>query len=223
MKGVFAVLLAASFTAGAETKYPAAEFQPKVLYKDADYKHAESTGSTAASAEQAKPKAKVVDPNYPAADYQPKVLYKDENYKPSQATPTTSASSDFESSDVSVAESAGTEKEESNLTSLIGLAVLALGGFFFFSKKSKPQAVPRPSESSIYAAAASTGSTGVEKYLASLPQAAKATGVEKYLENQAKQQPISGVAKYVAKQIIKDREAAAAKVTGVEKYLRSKG
>ena len=222
MKGVFAVLLAASFTAGAETQYPAADFQPKVLYKDADYKHAGSTAA-AAPAEQAKPKAKVVDPNYPAADYQPKVLYKDENYKPSPATPSTAASSDFESSDVSVAESeqsAGTKKEESNLTFLIGLAVLALGGFFFFNKKSKSEA--SPSERSTYAAA-STGSTGVEKYLASLPQAAKATGVEKYLENQAKQQPISGVAKYVAKQIIKDREAAAAKVTGVEKYLRSKG
>jgi hypothetical protein len=229
MKGVFAVLLLASLTAGAETQYPAADFQPKVLYKDPDYKATESASSTAsktaaAPVEQAKPKAKVVDPNYPAADYQPKVLYKDESYKPSQA-PSAAASVATESNEVSVVESekpAASKKEESNLTSLIGLVVLALGAFFFFNKKgSKAKAQGRPSDSSVYANV--TGTTGVEKYLASLPQASKATGVEKYLENQAKQQPISGVAKYVAKQIIRDREAAAAKVTGVEKYLRSKG
>jgi LPXTG-motif cell wall-anchored protein len=216
-------------TAGAETQYPAADFQPKVLYKDPDYKATESASSTAsktaaAPVEQAKPKAKVVDPNYPAADYQPKVLYKDESYKPSKSVPA-AASEDYESSDLAVAESekpAVSKKEESNLTSLIGLAVLALGGFFFFNKRSKAKSPGRPSVSSVYAKE-SSGSTGVEKYLASLPQASKATGVEKYLENQAKQQPISGVAKYVAKQIIRDREAAAAKVTGVEKYLRSKG
>ena len=224
MKGVFAVLLLASLTAGAETQYPAADFQPKVLYKDPDYKATESTSSTKATApvEQAKPKAKVVDQNYPAADYQPKVLYKDESYKPSTSAPA-AVSEDYETSGLAVAEAekpSVTKKEGSNLTSLIGLAVLALGGFFFFNKRSK--APGKSSVSSGYAKE-SSGSTGVEKYLASLPQASKATGVEKYLENQAKQQPISGVAKYVAKQIIRDREAAAAKVTGVEKYLRSKG
>jgi len=229
MKGIFAVLLAASFTAGAATEYPAADFQPKVLYKDPDYKATAPAktavpATTAAPVEQAKPKEKVVDPNYPAADYQPKVLFKDESYKPSKSTTTAAASSDYEeSSDVSVSESvkpAVSKKEDSNLTSLIGLVVLALGGFLFFKRGSKAKS--ESSDSSIYAKG-STGSTGVEKYLASLPKTSKATGVEKYLENQAKQQPISGVAKYVAKQIIKDREAAAAKVTGVEKYLRNKG
>ncbi len=231
MKGVFAVLLLASLTAAAaETQYPAADFQPKVLYKDPDYKHTESTSSkpsaTAKTAvEEAKPTAKVADPNFPAADYQPKVLYKDESYKPGKSAPVAVAD-DSDSSEVAEANEAVapavSKKEESNLTAVIGLGILALGGFFFFNKRSKAKCHGKPSKSSAYANA-SAGSTGVEKYLASLPQASKATGVEKYLENQAKQQPISGVAKYVAKQVIRDREAAAAKVTGVEKYLRSKG
>jgi hypothetical protein len=228
MKGVFAGLLLASLTAGAETQYPAADFQPKVLYTDPDYKPAESKSTTTAAApvEQVKPKARVVDPNYPAADFEPKVLYKDENYKPSGTT-SVAGTEDYQSSaaaeEAIFEKSTAGEKEASNLTALIGLAVLALGGFFFYSKSSKGKTPARPSEISSYASAGTAGSTGVEKYLASLPQASKATGVEKYLENRDKQQPLSGVAKYVAKQVIRDREAAAAKVTGVEKYLRSKG
>ncbi|MCK9395775.1 MAG: hypothetical protein M0Q44_09315 [Methylobacter sp.] len=68
-----AVIALASFTASAESdnKYPAANFQPKVVYIDKD-----SVKSSPKCQDQ-KPteKATEFDPKYPAANFTPKVIY----------------------------------------------------------------------------------------------------------------------------------------------------
>lgn len=61
-----------SFTASAkndDSEYPAAYFQPKVIYQDKDV--VRDTGKTA----KAKKRKVVFDPKYPAAYFEPKVIY----------------------------------------------------------------------------------------------------------------------------------------------------
>lgn len=76
------VIALASFTASAGTddKYPAANFQPKVVYIDKDVvkeaakaspKCPDQNSTAAAPAE----KATEFDPKYPAANFVPKVIY----------------------------------------------------------------------------------------------------------------------------------------------------
>ena len=48
--GAFAVLLLASSVAGAESQYPASDFQPKVVYQDTEYKHQGSSAPAASYA-----------------------------------------------------------------------------------------------------------------------------------------------------------------------------
>lgn len=215
-KAVLTALLLASSSAMAGADYPAADFQPKVIYADESSKSA-----PAASASKAAPAAvekDEVDANYPAAHYQPKVLFSDADYKHSASAPSLGASSG--SAAVSASEAPGAESEQpvASNNNLIGLVVLAAVGFFLYSKKSGGKAAKADSSDSYSAASGET--TGVEKYLDRLGM--NKTGVAKYLEKQSAN-PATGVAKYMAKQIVKDREAAAAKVTGVEKYLRDKG
>ena len=91
-RGAFALLLLASTVAGADQKYPAADFQPEVLYQDSDYiaKNSPSTTTTKATASTPKATSSAaasndVDSKYPAANFQPEVLYHDPNYKPSES------------------------------------------------------------------------------------------------------------------------------------------
>ena len=228
-KGVMAALLLTSSVAMAGADYPAADYQPKVLYTNPDYK-AESAPAAAAAAPapaaKAVAKAKEVeaveaDPNFPAANYQPKVLFTDAAYKHDAAAPkaaSSGASSSVSASDSSESTaSAETAGEKGSTNSLLGLAVLAAAGFFLYSKKSGSKSVKSASSASYVDAG---GATGVEKYLDRLGM--NKTGVAKYLEKQDSN-PATGVAKYMAKQIVRDREAAAAKATGVEKYIRDNG
>ena len=214
-KAVLTALLLASSSVMAASDYPAADFQPKVLYSDSSAQsQAKSSAPAAKAAEPVE-----VDPNFPAANYQPKVLYSDADYKHSAAAPSTGSS---KSSAVAGSESeasvAPSEKPaSSDNTTLLGLVVLAAVGFFLYSKKSSVKTAASGS-SDVYSSAG--GATGVEKYLEK--QGINKTGVAKYLEKQVAN-PATGVAKYMAKQIVKDREAAAARATGVEKYLRDKG
>ena len=223
-KGVMAALLLTSPLAMAESDYPAADYQPKVLYTNPDYK-AEAASPAAAAKPTAKAKEVEVveqDPNFPAANYQPKVLFSDSAYKHDKTAPQAPAVSDR-----SVSSSASSSKSESvvaapageqgSSNSLLGLIALAAVGFFLYSKKSGSQSGSSVSSSAYVDAG---GATGVEKYLDKI--GANKTGVAKYLEKQDSN-PATGVAKYMAKQIVKDREAAAAKATGVEKYLRDRG
>lgn len=218
-KGVMVALVLTSSMAMAE-EYPAADYQPKVLYTNPDYSGAKAAPAPAASAPAAKSVVKEVevDPAYPATNFQPKVLYTDSGYKHSSAAPgtvQTAKSSGSTSSAEAAVDVIQTEKAASSDFSYIGLGLLAVAGFFIYNKKS-PKAAKSASGDSYQVA---SGATGVEKYLEKM--GANKTGVAKYLEKQDSN-PATGVAKYMAKQIVKDREAAAAKATGVEKYLRDK-
>ncbi len=205
------VTLLTSPLAFAGADYPAADFQPKVLYS------AEGSSTAPASA----PAAKAVettesDANFPATNFQPKVLFSDNAYVHSAAAPGVPAQAKSASvaSSASSSEAVVAPEKEGSSNNLIGLAVLAAIGFFLYNKKSAK------SGSASSASYVESGATGVEKYLEK--QGMNKTGVDKYLEKQTSN-PATGVAKYMAKQIVKDREAAAAKVTGVEKYLRDNG
>jgi len=213
LTGVMAALVLASPLALAESDYPAANFQPKVVYSDSNYK-AEPTQPAAV--------APVVenDPNFPAANYQPKVLFNDPNYKHSSAAPVApgasrSAAASAPSTSAAV-ETSAPAKSGSSDTTLFGLiALAAVAGYFLMNKKGGSSTTSGADYS-----VGNDGATGVEKYLEKM--GANKTGVAKYLEKQT-EVPATGVSRYMAKQVVKDREAAAAKATGVEKYLRDNG
>jgi len=228
-RGAFALLLLASTAAGADQQYPAADFQPEVLYQDSDYIAKNSPSAAATKAPASTPKAtsstavsNEVDSQYPAANFQPEVLYHDPSYKPSQSVKTTVSKEEIGSNQVESqsAAPAGVKKEESSMSSyLIGLVVLALAGFYFFKNRSTAKVqkkAPAPVKTS-YAL------TGVAKYLNKV----SGTGVSRYLEKQVKSASATattGVAKYMAKQQAASPKATAAKAaTGVEKYMRDRG
>lgn len=223
--GMFAALLLASPIAGAETEYPAADFQPKVLYKDAEYKHTQSATSSA-SAKKSKPAAAKTtqpDSNYPAATFKPEVVYKDTEYKHTQSAPSSKSASSkaVSSEDAETTGAAATteKKEEQSMTNyLIGLGAFALAGLFFFGRKPSAQAertYPVYSRDS-------SGLSGVDRYLKE-QEAASATGVTKYLEKHAASEeaaPAAASVTRVAKYLEEKEEESA---TGVEKYLRQQG
>ena len=62
-----AVLALTSFTVSADSKYPAADFEPHVIYLDKSVAPQTSAPAATASSE--------VDPKYPAANFQPTVIY----------------------------------------------------------------------------------------------------------------------------------------------------
>ena len=192
-------------------EYPAADFQPKVLYTDSDYKPpAESSSSTA--------KSSASDSKYPAADFQPEVLYKDSDYKPTKAPVSSSRStSTSNSAGATMAEStsgaaveSSEQEEDSAMPLIVGLAVLGLAGYFYTNSKktaaSKAKTRRRSSKRVVVASSDAGGESGVAKYLAS-QGGAVATGVAKYLSNQ------TGSAS----------RSASGKVSGVDKYLQNKG
>ncbi len=233
-RGAFAILLLASTAAGADQQYPAADFQPEVLYQDSDY-IAKSSSSTAAakapaSSTTASSSAAVsheVDSKYPASNFQPEVLYHDPNYKPS-ASVKASVSKDLvrsksvESQSVespSASTTAAAKEESSFSTYLIGIVALAFAGLYFFRNRSaapvQKKAPAAPVRSS-YAL-----NTGVARYLNKV----SGTGVSRYLEKHVKSASApTGVAKYMAKQQAASPKTTAAKAaTGVEKYMRDRG
>ena len=211
-KAVLTALLLASSSVMAASDYPAADFQPKVIYSDS------GAGGSSSAATAAK-SAVAADPKFPAANFEPKVVFSDTDYKHSQTAPSASAAKSSVSSAASdtTETTAASEQPASSNNNLIGLLALAVVGFFLYNKKSADK--PAVSKVSQVVASVDTGATGVEKYLEK--QGITKTGVAKYLDKQGAN-PATGVAKYMAKQIVKDREAAAARATGVEKYLRDK-
>ncbi len=214
-KAVLTALLLASSSVMAASDYPAADFQPKVIYSDSGAQAAGGSSSAATAA-----KSVAADSKFPAANFEPKVLFSDTEYKHTQAAPSAGkfSSSAPASATTEAAEPSETQTPASSNNNLIGLLALAVVGFFLYNKKATVNK-PAASTASHVAANVDTGVTGVEKYLEK--QGITKTGVAKYLDKQGAN-PATGVAKYMAKQIVKDREAAAAKATGVEKYLRDK-
>jgi len=219
-KGILAALILVSPLVNAKTDYPAANFQPKVLYSDSGYKH---SGSTSSSTNGNSKKTKF-DANYPAAAFEPKVVFKDTNYKHKKNIGATTRSNSNSTVASVEEESADSGQGNSDQIILVGLIVLAGLGFYFFRKKSpsvprkRRTASRRPGTS--YKSSEKGGVTGVAKYLEG--KESKVTGVAKYLAG--KQQTVAtGVAKYMAKQVVAARKVAAENITGVEKYLRDKG
>lgn len=224
--GAFAVLLLASTVAGADQKYPAADFQPEVLYQDSDYIAKTSPSATtakpaksASKATSSVPVANETDPKYPAANFQPEVLYQDTNYKPSMSVKKTVSKEEVGSKSVESESSTAVSKEESSLSSyLIGIVVLALAGFYLFKKSgttSVKKKVPAAPVKTSYAL-----TTGVAKYLNKV----SGTGVSRYLDKNVKSaSAATGVAKYMAKQAASPKTTAAKAATGVEKYMRDRG
>jgi len=240
----FSVLLLASAAAGAEQQYPAADFQPEVLYQDSDYiaKNSPETTTTTTTAKvpasppeatSGAPEGTNYDSKYPAAHFQPEVLYHDPNYKHAESVKATVSkekvgSKPVESASVVSKEETGSKpvesqsvtaasKEESSMSSyLIGLVVLALAGFYFFKNRGTTtvqKKAPAPAKTS-YAL------TGVAKYLNKV----SGTGVSRYLETHVKSaSATTGVAKYMAKQAASPKTTAAKAATGVEKYMRDRG
>lgn len=69
---IYAVMLLSSTLAIADDEFPAADFQPKVIFENSGASTAAQPSSAPAS------EASTTDSNYPAADYQPKVLYQND-------------------------------------------------------------------------------------------------------------------------------------------------
>ena len=219
-----ATLLSISIEAtAADSEYPAADFQPKVVFQDEDYKH---TGSTSSSSSSSKKKVKgevsSADSDYPAANFEPEVLFKDDGYKHTKGATNSTGGSSKSTSSPDVNEQAA---EDSSMSLIIGLALLAVAGFAFYNKskigakgaKKKGTARRRKVAGKSSAAPVLSGSeSGVARYLED-KNGVEPSGVAKYLDE--KNTSVSGVSKYVAKQKITARVAS---VTGVEKYLKDK-
>ncbi|MDO9169432.1 MAG: hypothetical protein Q7U18_10175 [Methylobacter sp.] len=229
--GLVVALLLASPVVGADTQYPAADFEPKVIYQDAEYIGQNKPASAEVSTKQAKPAD--VDSQYPAADFEPKVLYKDADYKRSTATGSSSVSEGVAAVSSSTSESVATDEvaasgvekveDESMLSYLLGLGVFAVAGYAFLRKR-EPK-VKTSSSTPVYSGHMS-GLSGVARYIRKHNLSA-VTGVARYLESQivsAKDAAVSsGVEKYLEKQAKSAQEKAAQAGTGVEKYMRDRG
>jgi len=201
LQGAIVALLVASPFAANAGQYPAADFEPKVLYQDESVK---STPAPAAvkSVPAAAVAATVEDSKYPATNFQPKILFSDENYKPSKSAPSIAPTSTPEyttSAGAVIMEEAKKEDGiDPNLFILAGLAAAVFGASRcpkfagIFGNNSASNEPSAPSE------------TGVTRYLnARVP---KVSSVTKYLERAGKP---TNVARYIAKQNIAQKAAAA--------------
>ena len=221
-KGAFVVLLLANAAVSADQKYPAADFQPEVLYQDSAYiaKNSSSSSVATKSVETKKVysgsgKNQVVDSKYPATDFQPEVLYQDKNYKQAPA-PVAKPISNAEENSVSASES---KDDSSQLTYLLCLAVLAAAGMFL-KKKSESSVQKKSNVSDSGTIRSYALNTGVAKYLNKVT----GTGVSRYLETHVRAVSVStGVAKYMAKQTSVSKDTVNNSATGVEKYMRDRG
>jgi hypothetical protein len=231
-KGLFAALLVASSVVSADEKYPAADFQPTVVYQSNEIKSTQTAAKEAAPAATAPAAAHhaEVDAKYPAADFQPKVLYSDDNYKHDKSVPVAKplkndAPSVSASSEETVVEAvAEKKKEDSSMTYLLGLVGLAAAGFFLFRQQATPAPAKTKKASVAPASARVAATTGVGKYINKV----SGTGVSRYVEQQVKvAKSATSVSKYVAQKTLADKaraaEEAEKKATGVEKYMRNRG
>lgn len=225
-KSVFAALLLVSTVAGAEDKYPASDFQPKVVYQDEEAaKQSEGSASTKSSS-SASSSSSSSDSQYPAANFEPKVLYSDAEYQHTASAPSSGSSSSYVADSSSSAAVTEAPKEESSVGYLLGLIVLAVAGFVLFKKgASAVVGAGQARKATSVAKISSGGLTGVAKYVLKV----SGTGVSRYVEKNAKSTAPSasvaatGVAKYLASQVSSAKSTASQAATGVEKYMRKKG
>ena len=233
-QSLFTALLLVSSVVSADEKYPAADFQPSVVYQDENY--IKNNSSTQTAVKHAAPAAAAattthteVDSKYPAANFEPKVVYSDDKYQHNKSVPARTSNNNSVSS--ASEESAAVElkpqpepPKDSSSIYFLGLIGLAAVGFFLFRKQSSP--APGVAKKASIAAAPTkvAANTGVAKYLNKV----SGTGVSRYVEQQVKTaKSATGVAKYVAQKTLADKakaaEEAEKKATGVEKYMRNRG
>ena len=149
-------------------EYPAANFQPKVLYSDANYK-APVSASPSSTVESS---VSVDDPNFPAANFKPKVLFSDESNtsssKSTKVKKVVKKSAPASYSKTTATPSYTPKKEEgSSFTMLLGLVVLGVAGYLY-TQKSKKQVKParrRATYKRTVVASKRAGASGVTKYL----------------------------------------------------------
>lgn len=217
INGVLAALFASSPLVSADTQYPAADFQPQVVFQDSDY--IEKSGKS----ESVSSSSNEVDSKYPAANFQPQVVYSDPSYKHTESAPSIGkkavaavameAQADKE---ISNKEAASAEKSDSTLYMILLAAAAVLAGAYVFRNQGKPSETAAEASAS----AKTPGVTGVARYI----NKKAGTGVSRYLEKQVKTAATAtGVAKYVAKQAVSAKTKATEAATGVEKYMRNRG
>ena len=165
IKASIAAALMTGLQAHAESQYPAADFQPVIISQDSALisKHAEATKSSSSQ----------------------------EPSKPSMSSSSSSSASSYSSSKT-VSAPVTAPKEESNLPLILAGVGVAAAAFWFMKKGGNKSAATPVASAPIAAqapeaapAAAQKAATGVERYIGSLPQAAKPasdTGVAKYLK-----------------------------------------
>lgn len=205
---LIAAMLLASPLAGAESKYPAADFEPGVVYKDEKLIEQHSQASKAAAEPTAKAEEKAAPPATAAkeqsADFSaPEIM------------------SGSESSEGAGTSAAAKDSPVGNLP--IALVVLAIGGFAFWSSKKgapKPSAAPASAPATV----AVVGETSVDRYIKKLPDVAAApeTGVARYVRGLAAVAPAAPAETSVAKYLknLPQQESSGAE-TGVAKYLKN--
>lgn len=207
--GFFISLLLSASVVNADNKYPATDFQPKVVYQDVDYQHSSTALSSKTSSQG---EVSVADSKYPAANFQPEVVYRNDGYKHKkeinkEPVPYTNEE-----------QNAPAENEESS--SLVpSLAVLVIAGFVLYNYRVKKSGPAKKAFSQRSAVTNGDSVSGVAKYLET-KVVTKPSSVEKYLTSRENINPVSSVSKYLAKKKVSVRLAS---VTGVEKYLKDRG
>jgi hypothetical protein len=219
---VFAALLMVSAVADAEDQYPAANFEPKVVFQDESAGSGSSPSTSSSSSSSSSSASSGSDSDYPAANFQPKVVFEDKDYKHQETISNSSSSADYSSGSGSSTSSSGSgaaaQKDESSAGYILGLIVLGIAGFVLFKKGLVGSAHTSKSAS----AANTSGLTGFAMYLLKT----SGTGVSRYLEKHAASAPAAktGVAKYLASKGESSGSASGGRpATGVEKYMRNKG
>jgi len=203
--GLLAVLVLSSGIVCADDQYPAADFQPSVVYSDDAYiaKDSKSATSSQTAPAAAKAESSASDDKYPAATHKSEVIYYDADYKPSKMPASASVDSTVSSAAASAAPDAAAAPADTLTSYLIGLVVMALGGVAFFRSRNCGKCTKSANSAAAPSSAAKSngggGLTGVAKYLSK----ASGTGVSRYLDKH-----------------VQSVKASAA--TGVEKYLRNR-
>jgi len=173
LQGLMILLALVSANVMAESKYPAADFKPTVVFKDEDAiaKNKEVAKQTAKSQES----APVMSVSAKSAESAPAA--------------NTSISSN----------TATAKKDDSTQTYLLAAVAVAVVGFFLFGKRSGSGSESSASGDVSYTADVS-GLTGVARYLNKI-EGKPMTGVARYLEKHAADKPaLTRVEKYLRSQ-----------------------
>jgi len=202
-KTVLAALVLTSGMVYAEDQYPAANFQPTVVFQDEAYiANNKSAAPSSSQSSSASSQSAAADDKYPAADFKPQVVYNDPDYKHAPGVPGSPQTASASSSAATSSEAAATTASDSTTSYWIGLIVMALGGVAFFRSRK----CGKCSKSTDAPAASNAGSPG------------GLTGVAKYLNKTSG----TGVSRYLEKHVQSVRASASQAATGVEKYIRNR-